>query len=117
MAPLNEIVAVPGGSEIGPAILAEAAAIASASGFTRPPAEVDTTAAAVTKPGSALTSSSSMYRDVVAGHPTESDYILGDLVTRAHAHNIEAPLLGMAAIQLRIHDIRADAAPVSRQLG
>jgi 2-dehydropantoate 2-reductase len=52
----------------------------------------------------------------VAGPPTESDYILGDLVTRAHAHNIEAPLLGMAAIQLRIHDIRANAAPVSRQL-
>jgi 2-dehydropantoate 2-reductase len=106
---VGEIVAVPGGSDLGPAVLAEAAAIASACGFAQPPGHTDATAAAVTQPGSALTSS--MYRDVAAGHPTESDYILGDLIARAQAHNAEAPLLAMAAIQLRIHNTRAGATP------
>jgi ketopantoate reductase len=45
--------------------------------------------------------------DVIDGHPTESDYIIGDLVTRGREHRIESPLFHLAAVQLAVHNARA----------
>jgi 2-dehydropantoate 2-reductase len=102
---VGEIVAQPGGDKLGPAFLAEATAIAQANGYPIAEAQVRNTTATVTQPGSGLTSS--MYRDVLDGHPTESDYIIADLVTRGREHGIESPLFHLAAIQLAVHNARA----------
>jgi 2-dehydropantoate 2-reductase len=101
---VGEIVAQPGGDQLGPAFVAEATAIASANGYPIADAQVGNTTATVTKAGSNLTSS--MYRDVVDGHPTESDYILGDLVARGQKHGLESPLFSLAALQLAVHNAR-----------
>jgi len=101
---VGEIVAQPGGNKLGPAFLAEATAIAAANGYPIADAQVRNTTATVTEPGSGLTSS--MYRDVLDGHPTESDYIVGDLVTGGRAHGLESPLFHLAATQLAIHNAR-----------
>jgi 2-dehydropantoate 2-reductase len=101
---VGEIVAQPGGDQLGPAFVAEATAIASANGYPIADAQVGNTTATVTKAGSNLTSS--MYRDVVDGHPTESDYILGDLVARGQRHGLESPLFSLAALQLAVHNAR-----------
>jgi 2-dehydropantoate 2-reductase len=102
---VGEIVAQPGGDKLGPAFLAEATAIAQANGYPIAEAQVRNTTATVTQPGSGLTSS--MYRDVLDGHPTESDYIIADLVTRGREHGLESPLLHLAAMQLAVHNARA----------
>jgi 2-dehydropantoate 2-reductase len=101
---VGEIVAVPGGDKLGPAFLAEATAIAQANGYPIADAQIRNTTATVTQPGSGLTSS--MYRDVLEGHPTESDYIVGDLVTRGREHGLESPLFHLAATQLAVHNAR-----------
>jgi 2-dehydropantoate 2-reductase len=102
---VGEIVAQPGGDKLGPAFLAEATAIAQANGYPIPDMQVRNTTATVTQPGSGLTSS--MYRDVLDGHPTESDYIVGDLVKRGRAQGLESPLFHLAATQLAVHNARA----------
>jgi 2-dehydropantoate 2-reductase len=105
---VGEIVAVPGGDKLGPAFLAEATAIAQANGYPIADAQIRNTTATVTQPGSGLTSS--MYRDVLDGHPTESDYIVGDLVTRGLDHGLESPLFHLAAMQLAVHNARTRSA-------
>src|ERR1700735_273890 len=102
---VGEIVAQPGGDRLGPAFLAEATAIAQANGYPIPDMQVKNTTATVIQPGSGLTSS--MYRDVLDGHPTESDYIVGDLVERGRAESLESPLFHLAATQLAVHNARA----------
>lgn len=101
---VGEITAVPGGARLGPAVLAEAAAIARASGFPVPQTAIDATAATITKRDSDF--GSSMSRDAMAGLPTEVEHILGDLTARARAHGIATPLLDLATLQLRVHERR-----------
>jgi 2-dehydropantoate 2-reductase len=101
---VGEIVAMPDGDKLGPAFLAEATAIARANGYPIADAQIRNTTATVTQPGSGLTSS--MYRDVLDGHPTESDYIVADLVTRGREHGLESPLFHLAATQLAVHNAR-----------
>jgi 2-dehydropantoate 2-reductase len=102
---IGEIVAQPGGDAIGPRFLAEAAAIAAANGYPIPDAQARNVTATVTQPGSPLTSS--LYRDVVGGRPTESADILGDLIARGRPHGIDPPLFALVATQLAIHDAQA----------
>ena len=101
---IAEIVAVPGGAQLGPAVLAEAAAVTRACGFPLPQAEIDSTTATVTDPGSDF--GSSMSRDAMAGLPTEVEQILGDFTARARAHGAATPLLDVATLQLRVHEAR-----------
>jgi 2-dehydropantoate 2-reductase len=103
---VGEIVAEPGGAELGPAVLAEAAAVSTAAGFPPPDSEIATATAMTTQPGS--TFASSMYRDVVAGLPTEVERILGDFVARARELGVAVPLLDLATLQLRVHQRRVD---------
>ena len=53
----------------------------------------------LTEAGSAFTSS--LYRDLTAGLPTEAEHILGDLAKRAQQLSVPAPLLDLTLIQLR----------------
>jgi 2-dehydropantoate 2-reductase len=101
---IGEIVAVPGGRDIALAARDETVATAAACGFPVPPADIETTTATITQPGSPLTSS--MYRDLAAGLPTEVEFILGDLADRAHAHGVDTPVLRLATTQLRMYERR-----------
>ncbi len=47
-----------------------------------------------------------MYRDMKKNAPVEADHILGDLLARAEAHNIAAPLLRATYVQLRVYQQR-----------
>jgi 2-dehydropantoate 2-reductase len=104
---VGEIVAVRHGRDIGPAILAEAAAAADACGFAVPSGDIAATESAVTQQNSQLTSS--MYRDLMAGRLTESEPILEDLVRRAGAHGVKTPYLALAAAHLAVYNRRIAA--------
>lgn len=101
---VGEIVAVPGGRDTALTVVGETTSTASACGFPLPAAQIDAITAMVTEPGSAF--ASSMYRDLTTGLATEVESILGDLLDRAAAHDVEAPTLRLAATQLRIYERR-----------
>ncbi|RAG83289.1 oxidoreductase [Streptacidiphilus pinicola] len=93
-----------GGAWLGPALLAEAAAVASAAGHAVPEAHLSRIASGLTRPDS--TDTASLYRDTAAGLPTEGEHILGDLTARARELGVATPLLDLAALQLRVHELR-----------
>jgi 2-dehydropantoate 2-reductase len=108
-APVGDIVAVPGGRDLGPAILAEAAAAAEAAGYPVPAPQRAWIEGAVTAEGSTLTSSLS--RDAAENRPTEVEAVLGDLGRRAAALGVKTPLLDLATLQLRVHETELSTRP------
>jgi 2-dehydropantoate 2-reductase len=98
---IGEIVAAPGGADLSLKVLDECAAIAAACGHQPPEPFLAQRAAAMTAPGSPLTSS--MYRDLRTGAPVEVDHILGDLLERGGAQRVVTPLLKAAFIHLRVY--------------
>lgn len=103
-APVGDIVACPGGTDLGPAILAEAAAVARAAGHPVPAERIEATTDMVTQAGSRF--ASSMYRDLTEGAGTEAEQILGDLVARARRLGVATPLLDLATLNLRVYEHR-----------
>jgi 2-dehydropantoate 2-reductase len=98
---IGEIVAVPGGADLSLKLLDESAAIAAACGHKPSETLLSKHAAAMTAPGSPLTSS--MYRDLRKGAPIEADHIVGDLIDRGAAHGVATPLLTAAFVNLRVY--------------
>jgi 2-dehydropantoate 2-reductase len=98
---IGEIVAAPGGPDLSLKMLEESAAVATACGHKPSEALFARHAAAMTEPGSSLTSS--MYRDLRKGAPVEADRILGDLIERGDAHGVATPLLKAAFVNLRVY--------------
>jgi 2-dehydropantoate 2-reductase len=98
---IGEIVAAPGGADLSLKVLDESAAVATACGHKASEALLARHAAAMTEPGSQLTSS--MYRDLRKGAPVEADHILGDLIERGDAHGVPTPLLKAAFVSLRVY--------------
>jgi 2-dehydropantoate 2-reductase len=107
-APIGDVVAAPGGDGLGPAIVAEGASVAAAAGYPVPEDRLASLRATVTEPGSPT--SSSMYRDLVAGAPTEHEHVLGDLVARARELSVATPMLDLATMSLRVHQRRTHRA-------
>ena len=105
---VGDIVAVPDGGSIAREMVAETVAIAAAAGQPLSAGAWRRIADMVTEPGSSFTTS--MYRDVLAGRPVESDAIIGDLVDRAQQLGVATPLLRLAGIQLEIYQQRRLAA-------
>ena len=101
---IGEIEAVEGGADTALRCLAETSAVAAASGYPPRGGYVAGTQAILTAKGSKL--STSMYRDMQNGLPVEVEHILGDLVRRARALKVDAPLLEAAAAKLRIYQNR-----------
>lgn len=104
---VGEVNAAPGGTEFGLAVLAEAAAVSAAAGYPVPESELGFTARTLAAPDSPLTPS--LYRDLLAGQPTEVEHVLGDLSARARDLGVPTPLLDLAALQLRVHQGRVAA--------
>jgi 2-dehydropantoate 2-reductase len=105
---VGDIVAVPGGRSLGPAILAEASAVSAAAGYPVPAAKTAATTQAITQDGSPLTSS--MSRDLADGRPTEVEPVLADLASRGAALGQPTPLLDLATMHLRVHNVKLGAA-------
>jgi 2-dehydropantoate 2-reductase len=101
---IGEIVAAPGGAELSIDVLNESVAVATACGHRSSEKMVSRHGAAVTEPGSSLTSS--MYRDLRKGAPVEADHILGDFIERGSARGVATPLLKAAFVNLRIYQNR-----------
>lgn len=96
--PVGRIIDAGGLPKIHEAI-AELEAVAAAAGHPVSDAAHAQSLAMLTEPGSAFTSS--LYRDLVAGLPTEAEHILGDLARRARDLGVETPLLDLTLIQIR----------------
>ena len=101
---IGEIVAAPGGAELSIDVLNESVAVATACGYKPSEKVLSHHAAAMTAPGSLLTSS--MYRDLRKGAPVEADQILGDFIERGSAHRVTTPLLKAAFVNLRVYQDR-----------
>jgi len=101
---IGEIVAAPGGAELAIDVLNESAAVATACGQKPSEKVLSRHAAAMTAPGSLLTSS--MYRDLRKVAPVEADHILGDFIERGSAHGVATPLLKAAFVNLRVYQDR-----------
>jgi len=101
---IGEIVAAPGGAELSIDVLNESVAVATACGQKPSEKVLSRHAAAMTAPGSLLTSS--MYRDLRKGAPVEANQILGDFIERGSAHGVATPLLKAAFVNLRIYQNR-----------
>jgi len=101
---IGEIVAAPGGAELSIDALNESVAVAMACGQKPSEKVLSRHAAAMTAPGSLLTSS--MYRDLQKGAAVEADHILGDFIERGSAHGVATPLLKAAFANLRVYQDR-----------
>ena len=101
-APIGAIAETDDGAAIAAELLGECDAVAAASGFPLRPEFLAQSHAAVTERGSAGTSS--MLRDMLRGGPTEHDHILGDMLTRARALNVAAPILRIARAHMQAYE-------------
>ena len=101
---VGDIVAVPGGRDLGPAILAEASAVSAAAGYPMPADAIASTTQTITQAGSPV--DSSMSRDVAEGRPAEVEQLLADLARRGAGHGIKTPLFDLATMQLRVYNNR-----------
>ena len=108
---IGDVVGCPGGSELGPAILEEAAAVAAAAGYPLTPPRLPP------RPTSSPQSARRWihpYTEIsVAGVATEVEEILGDLVARGQSMGVATPLLELATLSLRVYEARR--APVHRR--
>ncbi len=107
-ASVGTIMATRDGAMLMQELLDECSAIASAEGFPPSEAAMASYRGLLTENGSPRTAS--MLRDVERGGPTEGDHILGDLVRRAEAHGIAAPILHVAYTHLQAYEIARAAA-------
>ncbi|HEY5382014.1 MAG TPA: ketopantoate reductase family protein [Acidobacteriaceae bacterium] len=99
---VGDVAAVPHGLAFANAAIDECIAIAVANGYPPPIKLVESDRKRLTLPGSDLTSS--MYRDMVKGALVEADHVLGDLLARAEARGVAAPLLRAAYVQLKVYE-------------
>ncbi|WP_461189334.1 ketopantoate reductase family protein [Arthrobacter sp. Z4-13] len=79
--------------------ICETEAVAAAAGHPVSDAAHAQAVGILTEPGSAFTSS--LYRDLTAGLPSEAEHILGDLARRARELDVPTPLLDLTLIQVR----------------
>lgn len=101
---VGRIVAGEGGREFMAALHGECLAVAAAEGEPVPDAAAATARETLTQAGSPL--QASMLRDLEAGHAIEGEHIVGDMLHRARAHGIDAPLLATAWVHLQAYDSR-----------
>jgi 2-dehydropantoate 2-reductase len=105
---IGDINRAAGGAAFAQAVVAESIAVATAAGHEPRPGAVTTFESMAT---SAAPTTSSMYRDMVAGQPVEADAILGDFVAEAARHEVPVPLLSAAYTNLSLYSAsRATAA-------
>jgi 2-dehydropantoate 2-reductase len=100
-APIGRINRVPGGPEFTAGVVAEAVAVATASGFAPGEAVLERTRAMAADTES--TTTTSMYFDLAQGNPVEADHIIGDLVARGRELGVPTPLFSLAHTHLSVY--------------
>jgi 2-dehydropantoate 2-reductase len=98
---IGQVRAAPGGEAFALAFIDECAAAAASCGFAPRPAYLAAVKGQLTAAGAATTSS--MYRDLIAGQKVEAAQIVGDLVRRGEAAGVKLPLLSAAFANLSIY--------------
>jgi 2-dehydropantoate 2-reductase len=101
-ASIGDITSTPEGERITRQLIAECENVACAEGFPSSPAARESTQSTLTTPGSPF--KSSMLRDIEAGNRVEADQIVGDMLRRARARGIAAPLLEAAFAHLKAYE-------------
>jgi 2-dehydropantoate 2-reductase len=101
-APVGRIVAAQGGDAFVRTLYAECLAVARAEGEPIDEAAQSTALATLTAPGSPL--KASMLRDLEAGQAVEAMQIVGDIVLRARAAGMEAPMMTSAWVHLQAYE-------------
>jgi 2-dehydropantoate 2-reductase len=104
---VGEIMAAADGESLMHELIAECERVAGASGHPPRPRPRAQYRALLTERGSDF--SASMRRDLEAGRRTEYDAILGDMLRRARAHGLAAPLLTTAFCHLDVQERRRPA--------
>lgn len=99
---VGEICRTATGTAATEAALAEIVAVAGACGHAPRPESMAWSRGFLLDEESDATSS--MYRDLMSGHPTEGEQIVGDLVARAREHGVATPVVAAAAAQLAIYE-------------
>jgi len=110
-ASIGDILAAPGGQESIFRLFDECCAVATASGFEPRPAFIEFDKMLFTTPNSPL--KASMLRDIERGSVTEGEHILGDMLNRARALQIQTPVLDLARAHLVAYELGRARASVS----
>ena len=104
---VGEIIAAEEGESLMLELLAECQTVAATSGYAPRPQHRDQCRAMLTERGS--DNSASMRRDLEAGQRTEGEAVLGDMLIRARALGVAAPVLRIAVCHLQVHENRLAA--------
>ncbi len=104
---VGEIMQADDGEALMTETLAECDLVAHAAGHRGRPAFLDRARALLTERGSSF--AASMLRDVERGGPTEAAHIVGDVLARARAAGLPAPMLRVAWCHLQAHAARQAA--------
>jgi len=108
-ATIGAIASTAQGADIALELFDECRAVAEASGFPPRPEFLAQSRAMLTDPAS--DAASSMLRDVERGGETEQDHILGDVLARATARAVPAPVLRLARAHMQAYDAMRASAP------
>lgn len=101
-ASVGDIARAPGGASLMHALIEECRRVAAANGFEPAPAHIETVRGLLTDPSSKVVAS--MLRDMQKGARIEADLIIGDMLRRAAAARLEAPLLSIANANLACYE-------------
>jgi 2-dehydropantoate 2-reductase len=101
---VGDILAADEGESLMLELLAECEAVATVSGFPPRAEHREQCRAMLTERGSNF--SASMRHDLEAGMRTEGDQVIGDMLRRARANGIDAPLLRTTVCHLQVHERR-----------
>ena len=105
-----EIVANEGGKEFMTRMYAECVAVAAAAGQPIPLEKQEFALGTLTPHASSV--KASMLRDLEAGQRVEAAHIVGDMLHRAQAAGITAPLLGAAWCHLQAYESGLPEPPI-----
>lgn len=106
-ATVGEIMQADDGEALMEETLAECDLVAHAAGHRARPAFLERARGMLTERGSSF--AASMLRDVERGGSTEAAHIVGDMLARARAANLAAPMLRVAWCHLQAHAARQEA--------
>lgn len=101
-APVGAILAAAEGEAIMREMLAECIATAEASGYTPRPEAMAQMTASLTERGS--TGTASMFRDMARNGRTEHEHVIGDMLVRARAAGVPAPLLRTSLTNMQAYE-------------
>jgi 2-dehydropantoate 2-reductase len=107
-ASVGKIMRAEDGKAITLELLEECRQVAAAEGCDPRPEQIAQNRTMLTDPTSEFTAS--MLRDIEAGGRTEGEHIIGDMLRRARARGIAAPLLRVASCHLQSYEARHAAA-------